>query len=214
MRRIAKGSEPKSLTEYRLSPGAKYDDYPDKQTLRESLVAEQRGICCYCMSRIDATPEKMKIEHWQSQSHFPERQLDYSNLLGACDGGIGQPPQKQHCDTRKGDRNLSRNPADPRQDVERGIRYLKNGRIESKDPDFQREIDEVLNLNVHTLVQNRRAVFEGLIDYLEKLKRREDWNKPFLEKQLQEWNGQSSNEPLKPFCQVVVYWLRDRLARG
>ncbi len=52
MRTILKGREPASLTEHRATPGADYDGYRDKDTLRAHLVAEQRGLCCYCLSRI------------------------------------------------------------------------------------------------------------------------------------------------------------------
>jgi len=31
---------------------------------------------------------------------------------------------------------------------------------------------------------------------------------------LDDWNGTSHNGELKPFCQVIVYWLKKRLARA
>lgn len=113
MRTIIKGPEPHSLAEYRHTPGASFDDYPDKPALRISLVAEQRGLCCYCLQRIQPQIGAMKIEHWHSRApgRYPAEQLDYSNLLGACMGNQGQPWDHQHCDTRKGDRDFSRNPA-------------------------------------------------------------------------------------------------------
>src|SRR5262245_12369061 len=127
MRNILKSSELKSLETHRCSANASYDNYADKQNLRESLAAEQRGLCCYCMSRIVADPNKMKIEHWQSQTNFPDRQLEYPNLLGVCLGNEGKPFKLQHCDTRKGIRSLSMNPADPSHDVERVIHYDADG---------------------------------------------------------------------------------------
>jgi len=51
----------------------------------------------------------MKIEHWHSQDRYEAEQLDYGNLLGACMGNEGKAHWDQHCDTRKGDRDLSRN---------------------------------------------------------------------------------------------------------
>jgi len=83
MRTIQKGPEPATLTQYRQQPDAVYDNYGNKADLRAALVAEQRGLCCYCQSRIRATPAHMKIEHWQCQADHPARQLDFSNLLGA-----------------------------------------------------------------------------------------------------------------------------------
>ena len=92
MRTITKGIEPRSLITHRLNAPSYYDNYVNKKDLRQALVNEQRALCCYCMSRISpqiAQIESMKIEHWQSQGHYPDKQLDYKNLLGACLGGQG-----------------------------------------------------------------------------------------------------------------------------
>src|SRR5262245_3620021 len=102
MRAITKGPEPPSLTTHRLTPHSDFDNYENKHTLRHALVTEQRGLCCYCMGRLRNGPTTMKIEHWRSQAHYPDEQLNYQNLLGAClGGGEGKPSHFQHCDTRK-----------------------------------------------------------------------------------------------------------------
>lgn len=212
MRNIVKMTEPKSLEEHRCSAAANYDNYDDKQNLRESLVAEQRGLCCYCLSRIIADPYKMKIEHWQSQTGFPDRQLHYPDLLGAClGGGVGKPPKLQHCDTRKGDQDLSKNPADLEHDVERTIQYDKEGTIRSTDPMFDHGINQVLNLNIPILKNNRKAILRRLIT---EGPRHGNWNNSWLEKKLAEWNGDSNDGELQEYCQVVVYWLRKRLKQA
>lgn len=208
MRNISKGVEPKSLELHRCSTHANYRNYADKPTLREALVTEQRGLCCYCLSRIVADREKMKIEHWQSQENFPEYQLDYSNLLGVCLGGEGNPPKFQHCDTRKGEQDLSLNPAEPAHDVERTIHYLSDGTIQSPNPVFDREINEFLNLNTALLKANRKAVLDG---FLGSKPKQGDWKNSSLAKWLAEWNGDLGDEVLDPHCQVVIYWLRKRL---
>ncbi|MGO9261780.1 MAG: retron system putative HNH endonuclease [Bryobacteraceae bacterium] len=211
MRAIRKGVEPKSLVEHRVTPGADYEGYRDKDVLRASLVREQRGICCYCLSRIRAEWAAMKIEHWHSQANYPAEQLDYSNLLAACLGGKGSRREGQHCDTRKGDRDLSRNPANPMHRIEEFIRFPGGGRVESTDPAFETEINEVLNLNQAYLVKQRKRVLDGFTEALRK------WDGPLprgvLEKHVREWNGELGSGELKPFCQVVVYYLRKRLAR-
>src|SRR5947208_3458156 len=99
MKAITKGAEPPSLTAHRLTPHCDYDNYAGKDDLRLTLVIEQRGLCCYCMGRIHNGPTTMKIEHWQCQSRYPNGQLNYRNLLGACPGGEGKPWHLQHCDT-------------------------------------------------------------------------------------------------------------------
>ena len=141
MRNIQKKSEPKSLTQHRANTNSDYDNYPQKQDLRDTLVGEQKGICCYCMQRIKAESKKMKIEHWQCQDRYPHQQLDYNNLLGACLGGEGQEPERQHCDTKKGNRDLLYNPANRFDDVESKLRFLRDGTIESDDPQFNQEIN-------------------------------------------------------------------------
>jgi len=210
VRTIVKGSEPASLAEYRASSGANYDGFRDKDALRTSLVSEQRGLCCYCLSRIRPKVGSMKIEHWHSQERYEAEQLDYANLLASCMGNEGKRRGDQHCDTRKGCRDISRNPADRTHGIENLIRFEGDGKVSSPDPTLDRELNEVLNLNLAFLRTNRKAT---LTAFQVALPRSGAWPRPKLESLLREWNGESGNGDLKPFCQVVVYWLRKRLAR-
>lgn len=213
MRTIIKDPEPHSLTEYRHTAGATFDDYPDKSTLRVSLVTEQRGLCCYCLQRIRPQIGAMKVEHWHSRApgRYPAEQLDYSNLLGACMGNEGQPWEYQHCDTRKGDRDVSRNPANRMPRIEELVRFAGDGQIVSDDPDFNTELNEVLNLNEPRLRNRRKAVLDA---FKATLTKRRNLNRATLLKWLREWNGEPQAGELREFCQVVVYWLRKRLARA
>ena len=213
MKEITKGPEPHSLTQHRLSEHADYDNYAyaQKDELRISLATEQGGICCYCMQRIRPEVGGMKIEHWHCQSRYPNQQLDYGNLLGACMGNEGQPRRQQHCDTRKGDEALSRNPANPDHQVEDFVRYLGDGRIESHDQPFNREIDEVLNLNHPFLVNNRKAVLDS---FREALPKQGTLGRGALLRMIHDWNSKADGGGLRPFCGIVVYWLRKRLARA
>jgi uncharacterized protein (TIGR02646 family) len=210
MRTINKEREPSSLTEHRATDHASYDNYPDKDTLRVSLTREQRGLCCYCLSRIPGA-RGVKVEHWHSRHNYPGEQLDYSNLLAACMGNEGRRKAVQHCDTYKGDRDLGRNPADPTHHVEDLIRFEGDGTIASDNPVFDAQINNVLNLNVPFLINNRKASLEALKATLAK---RGTLPRATLERWLSDWNGDSHAGELKPFCQVVVYWLRKRLARA
>lgn len=69
-----------------------------------------------CLSRIRGG-RGMKVEHWYCQAEYPEEQLRYSNLLGAC--------------------------------------------MASDDPDFNQELNVVLNLNEARLRNNRKATLDG-----------------------------------------------------
>lgn len=155
MRTITKGSEPNSLQRYRIA-GGRYPDFRDREELRASLVAEQRGLCCYCMCRISADASAMKIEHWQSQSCYPNQDLVYLNLLAACLGGKGTAAE--HCDTRKGPRDLMYNPANPLHKVESLISYGLDGTISSRDAEFSGQLEDVLGLNVAELKNGRKGV--------------------------------------------------------
>jgi len=211
MRKIAKGPEPASLTRHRQTDNADYENYRDKETLRLFLVAEQRGLCCYCLRRIRPEITEMKIAHCLSQHNHPDEQLSYANLLGACKGNEGQKPAAQHCDTKQGSADLSRNPADPIRDIERTIRFEGDGTITASDPAFDKELNDVLNLNLKYLQNNRKAVLDA---FKETLNRKGDIGRRTLEKWLCDWNGELHNGELQPYCQVVVFWLRKRLARA
>lgn len=209
MRNIIKRDEPASLTEHRCNINSDYDNYSEKSDLREGLVKEQRGICCYCMQRIRPNLESMKIEHWQCQTRFLENQLDYNNLLGACLGSQGKEPKKQHCDTRKGNHDLSYNPASPLHDVESKLDFLADGIIKSNEKNFDRQINKVLNLNTGILVKNRKAILDSLqTEFMTK-----NPTKANVQRELRKWNGDNNDGNLEPFCQVVIYYLRKKLRR-
>lgn len=210
MRAITKSNEPASLARHRCQQHADYNNYADKDTLRQSLAAEQRGLCCYCLSRIHSAGNLMKIEHWHCQDNYPGKQLDYGNLLGACLGNQGQSPKRQHCDTLKANRDLSRNPANPAHQIEQFIHFEGDGTITSNDPAFNTELNEVLNLNAKFLKNNRKAVLDA---FKATFVKRGNLPRLTLERWSQEWNGETHAGELEPFCQVVVYWLRKRLSR-
>jgi uncharacterized protein (TIGR02646 family) len=207
MRTIQKGPEPATLTQHRQQPHADYDNYDDKAALRLALVAEQQGLCCYCQSRIRASAEAMKIEHWQCKAHHPARQLDFANFLGACLGGHSRPEREQHCDTRKGNNALCFSVCDPAHPIDRQIRFLGDGTIKSDDGAIDEAINVVLNLNLPRLVSNRKAVLEAFQQRLQNRRRFDP------SRELPKWDGSQPGE-LPEFAQVVVYWLRRKQAKA
>lgn len=207
MRTIQKGPEPATLTQHRQQPHADYDNYADKATLRQALVTEQHGLCCYCQSRIRATPEGMKIEHWQCQASHPGRQLDFDNLHGACLGGHGRPEREQHCDTRKGNDGLCFSVCDPAHPIEHKFRFLGDGTIKADDAAIEEALNAVLNLNLPRLVSNRKAVLAAFQQRLQ------DGRRVDPVRELPKWDGSELGD-LPEFAQVVVYWLRKKQARA
>ena len=220
MRAITKLPEPPSLAQHRATAHADYDNFKDKDTLRARLVAEQRGLCCFCGGRIRASQGRMKIAHWLPQTPFPEHQLDYGNLLGACLGNEGQPLEEQHCDSHQGNNRLSRNPANPDHRIEDFIQFLPDGTITSQDPVLAWELGQrrpdgefeegVLDLNLSFLRTNRKSSLKA---FTEGLRKRGQLSRPMLENLICQWRGDNPGQ-LEAYAPVIVYLLCKRLAHA
>ena len=217
MKNITKGSEPRSLEQHRCNPPADFNNYDQKDDLRQSLLQEQGYICCFCMRRIGAQPgvslgNQMKVAHWHSQDLHRDEDLDYDNLLGACKGGEGMPPAQQHCDTFQGNRDLRYNPANPAHDVESKIRYNGDGTMESDDPQLDNDINNILNLNRgYLLLENRKAVINMAIADVSR--RPGSRSRGELQALIDNWGRRDANGHLQPFCCVARYYLSKKLAK-
>lgn len=211
MKHIVKGAEPDSLTIHRTHKHSDYDNYRDKDALRDLLLAEQGKICCYCMRRIKKY--EMKIEHWASQNKYPAKQLDYNNLLASCNGGEGYPRHLQHCDTRKGEDDIIINPADRNHNCEKYICYGSDGTIYSNNYQINEDLDKALNLNIQMLCNNRKSVLDGAIDGLRRKRPDGAWTRAFLEREIQAWEKRNLDEELLEYSMVVVSHLQKKLAR-
>lgn len=203
---ITKGQEPQSLTQHRAQAHSDYNNYQEKDELRAALVSEQRGLCCYCTGRIRAESISMKIEHWQCQATFPERQLVYGNLLGACLGGEGQAEDNQHCDTRKANRNLLWNPATAAHMIESRLRYLADGTVASTSAEFNDQLNSILGLNLPNLKNNRKAVLDAVLAWW-----REEQPVPLQKLQAQIGRRTDNPSDHQPFSPVAVWFLREKL---
>lgn len=202
---ITKGAEPNSLTQHRAQAHSDYNNYGHKDALRAALVGEQRGLCCYCTGRIRAGSTEMKIEHWQCQATYPQQQLIYGNLLGACLGGEGKSPAEQHCDTRKANRDLNWNPATPAHVIESRLRYLADGTVESADGDFNTQLNDVLGLNLNYLKNSRKVVLDSVLNW---------WRStPNARQKVQRQIDHRTNNAAEhqPFSPVAVWFLRQKL---
>ena len=212
MKSIVKGSEPVSLLQHRQAQHSNFRNFEDKGLLREALVAEQRGLCCYCMGRIHPSSESMKIEHWRCQANYPDERLRYRNLLGACKGNETQPFKDQHCDTRKGDRDLRFNPAEPTHQVEAHIRYAVDGSICGNDPEFDCQLNDVLNLNHPWLKQQRKSLLDGVLGWWKAEKSRLKTSVPRDRLIRKRDKYMAGSGKLGPYSQVAVWWLNQRIS--
>ena len=166
MRAIIKGKEPTSLQEYRNKARGRedgyggYEGYREKDELRESLIHEQGFLCCYCC--LEITKDSMRIEHWIPQAKCSDLALVYSNMLAACCGGKDGTKDERHCDVSKGDREIKYSPADPAHAIESKISYYSNGEIRSSCREFDRQIEDVLNLNNEDLMSHRKKALQAI----------------------------------------------------
>ncbi|MET3578924.1 uncharacterized protein (TIGR02646 family) [Mesorhizobium robiniae] len=202
---VVKAAEPQSLTQHRAQAHSDYNNYQQKDELRAALVNEQKGLCCYCTGRIRADVARMKIEHWQCQTTYPQHQLAYGNLLGACLGGEGQSPANQHCDTRKANNDLKWNPANIAHAIEGRLRYLADGTVESIDAEFNVQLNDILGLNLAFLKNSRKAVIDSVLVWW----RSTPNARQKVQSQIDRRIGQFGE--LEPFSPVAIWFLRQKV---
>jgi uncharacterized protein (TIGR02646 family) len=211
---IAKSTEPQSLQHYRLQKGTVFDGEnftSVKQDIRVQLVAEQGLLCAYCMGRIEPDDRNMKVEHWHSRKRYPAQQLTYANLLGCCCGNEGFPDALAHCDTKKRDDDLLFNPAEPGHHSRLKIRYEFNGTIKSDDALFDRQLNEILNLNYSRLTDNRKSVWSSVTKTLSGITGKA--TRAQIEGLLLIWQQKNREGKLPEYCGVAQYYLEKKLKR-
>jgi hypothetical protein len=153
----------------------------------------------------------MKIEHFQSQHQFPELQLNFNNLLASCKGNEKSDFKKFHCDNSKGDKFMSLNPTDESMMCQ--IKFGRNVQISMENSLFQKEIDDILNLNVETLRMQRQSVYKGVTRFLHKEFGGTNPTKAVLNKKIKWWL-EKKNGKFEPFCSVAVHFLTKALANA
>jgi uncharacterized protein (TIGR02646 family) len=215
MRLIRKGAEPPLLLAYRKMQGARYDGLPAdaKIELRNALVRDQHGLCCFCMQRIEAAVApalRVKIAHWMPQRVDEARDLEWSNLLAACPGNEGAPPARQHCDTRQGDRVLRVSPCEPTHIS--SLSYTSRGEIRTSRDDIRDDLDKALNLNDIALCNNRREAVERMVGVLRR-RSQGAFSQAELRRALERCSTPDASGHLTQFAGALEYWLRRRLEK-
>ncbi len=201
MRDITKGPEPETLQRHRrdAAVGPTFGNLP-RDEVKAALYADQRGLCCYCTRKVDLRTER--IEHWAPQSTFPDRALDWRNLLLACDGHAGHGPDAHTCDVLKGDAEIT---LDPLAGVERWLRYDAQGQILADRADHTHDLEQLLGLNRPWLTRSRRAALEGLKAAIRREKARGQWSR----ERLLAWEARLEARRLLPaFHPMLTSWLR------
>lgn len=126
-----------------------FDNEFPKNEVKAILIREQRGLCAYCMRRIRLDSHS-RVEHFIPLSADKEKAIDYSNMLGVCDGGEKVTGQQGHvlcCDAHKKEAEISTSPLNKLQMDK--IAYKPDGTMftEPKDEAMEKDINETLQLN-------------------------------------------------------------------
>ena len=92
------------------------------------------------------------------------------------------------------------------------IVYGSDGLISSADTVFAKEIDDVLNLNLRRLRQNRAEVIDSVRDVLNSAAgSRTDAE---LKKLIAKWERLDASGALPAYCDVAIFYLKKRLAKN
>ena len=212
MLNIIRLQEPVSLIAYRKQPNAQYDGpqfTPVKSDIRIQLLTSQGYICAYCMERIVDDQLKTKIEHWKCQDIYPQHQLDFTNMFAVCSGNT---QNTLHCDSAKGNKVLTINPADSNKTVESYIKYTNAGEIYVKDDvTSDNDLNNILRLNSSRLKNNRKSVLSAITSRLDRS--RKTATKTDLQNLLSQWSNVDADGKKMPYCGVAIYYLKKRLSK-
>lgn len=224
MRAIRKQTEPRSVAEPRCAEttdrstasGARSAfNQLDKQELRSRLAVEQGWLCAFCMRRIDheSTDAQgkptMQVAHRTPIAVDSGKALDWSNMLGSCDGGQRSGGRHWTCDAAQGSNGLSVDPTDV-SSVSK-IRYERRGSasglfITSDDPAIKTDVEVTLALNAGDLPAMRQAAWEAFRKRFKSEGPRGRYGKSAWRDYYPKWLGKASRLPA--MLGVVEYMLR------
>lgn len=205
---IRKTKEPKSWTSHRNTPGA---DYEANEDLRKALLADQGYLCAYCMRRIpkkdEGSDETSRIEHIIPQESLSRKErMDFSNLVICCPGALeGVEGKKTHCDRHKGKRKISFSLFDPV--FIDSLNYNNDGTIVSTNETWNKEINNILNLNISLLKKCRKEVKKGIITVLGKRK----WTKADILALQKIYESKDSDGHYVQYCGIGRWYLSKKV---
>ena len=171
MRFIHKGAEPELLREFKAMSNPPdweptYEALPKfrKDAIKQALIKEQRGLCCYCERILDE--KDSHIEHFRPQHAYAEYALDYNNMHCSCmaEQKKGEP---LHCGMAKNDWYddvLLISPLNP--DCESHFVYHGDGNIFPASPEDNAAVETIrhLRLDDSELTAERKVVIDTFLD--------------------------------------------------
>lgn len=179
----------------------------EKEALRLSLLQEQGFLCAYCMRRIENNGSSTKIEHYEPRNNLNE--MKYSNLLAVCHGNEGYEYKYQTCDTKKKDLLVS---IDPQKETDiTSIFYSNSGQINSTNKEFDKDINEVFNLNGDiSLFQARKNKLQAFKEnVLKKYSGKISSSK--WQKLYDHYNTANSEGRKSAYCGIILWYIKRKL---
>lgn len=176
MKHIVKQAEPAPFSIWKSTyPHAEYEDlrnegcFPGAKTariaLRNSLLAEQHGLCCYCETRIDNGD--FHVEHFKPKDRhrtpsFRPFQLVYDNLHASCRSVPGGVPE-EYCGHKKSNFFDTQLVSPLETDCADHFKFDIDGHISGVDTRGRLTVT-TLNLDCRQLVISRKYIIEDFED--------------------------------------------------
>ena len=175
-----------------------------KTDLKNSLISEQKGLCCYCCARISR--DNSHIEHIKPKGNRKWRNLrfSYKNLLASCDGFDDYGITCGHNKDEWYDEELFISPLE--EDCESHFTYSLDGRIFGACDDDKKASETIkrLYINSYELITARKAVIDSILgdsSIYENLEAELDW-----------YNTPGDNGQLESFHNVIIFTLEHLLS--
>lgn len=151
MRKINKGVEPDSLTQWKRGHlNGSYNDLSsvERQDIRSSCIKEQFYLCAYCCQSITGENNDCINEHIVARNIAPHRSLDFSNIVASCTA-------LRQCDAAHKSQPFELTPF--MNECETELKFKISGRVEGLTP---RAIETIKVLNLGDTEQNNRSLIE------------------------------------------------------
>jgi uncharacterized protein (TIGR02646 family) len=226
VRFFQKEHEPRTITDTKCAGTTNLDttksaraafDQIDKRAARKQLAREQGWLCAFCMRQIDEEFKDelgqfvMKIAHRVPIDAESQRALDWSNLLGSCDGGQRSNGRHETCDLLQKNEPISVDPTQ-RASVQRlhfKRRDAKPGLfISSDDATLAHDVEQTLGLNGGDLPELRETIWRAFLSAIQKKYPKAHWDSATRAKFFEDWKYAAGSK-LRPFLGVV----EERLSR-
>lgn len=152
----------------------------------------------------------MKIAHRMPIDVESQRALDWSNLLGSCDGGQRSEGRYETCDLRQENTPLT---IDPTQNTSVRRLYLERRGatsglfLSSDDPTIADDVEKTLGLNSGDLPELREQTWKSFEAAVKKAHPKSHWDRATRERFFTDWQYQTGRK-FRPFLGAVEERLR------